>query len=237
MMRPLKETVEKSVIPLESTIYQKKQLFLTKFNFLVTPKDSDDQLSLLKEENLRLLNTRVQLDSCVKENADMRRLLGAPLPGDWLFYPAKIIGRVKNDLILDKGKRDRVEKEMIVIIDNILVGKVFEVSERQSRVKTLFDPDLKIPVNVKSLSDQGNIAKGLVFSPLGKIRLGRVLMEEKINVGDLVVTLGDGGYPADLLVGKITKIERKESAIFQEAELDYLSDIDKLNNVFLVVIK
>jgi cell shape-determining protein MreC len=56
----------------------------------------------------------------------------------------------------------------------------------------------------------------------------------------LVLTNGDvglngSGFPPDLIVGKITSIEKKPSALFQKAEVESFLDFSKITAVFVII--
>jgi rod shape-determining protein MreC len=54
-------------------------------------------------------------------------------------------------------------------------------------------------------------------------------------VGDEVVTSGMGGvFPKGILIGRITSVERKSGALFQEATLQSAVDLSRLEEVLIL---
>ena len=58
---------------------------------------------------------------------------------------------------------------------------------------------------------------------------------DKLNVGDLILTTGEGGYPSGLAIGKIKEVKKIEKELFQTAVVQLLIDPTSLTTVFLVV--
>ena len=218
LLRSTRGVADNFLIPIQRSIYQKKI----------------EKISRLEEENRKLLGLVNQLERCGKENNDMRRLLNAPLPSNWKFIPARIIGFDEGELLIDKGSEDKLETTTIAVYDNIYVGRIVRLGENFSKIATVFSPNVKILVAVKNPVESDYTARGLLTSYNGKIRLQKVLLEEKIQRGDLILTSLEGGMPPDLPIGKITKINKKDSDIFQEAEVEPLISYQNIDNVFLI---
>ncbi len=69
--------------------------------------------------------------------------------------------------------------------------------------------------------------------------LDNVLLSEQLNVSDIIVSKGDidtegKGFPRNLVVGRVTSIEKKPSALFQTARVKSNLDMSKLSLVFVI---
>lgn len=175
-----------------------------------------------------------QLAILQEENERMRRLLGTPLPPKWKFLMAKVVG-LSGEMRIDKGKQDGVEEGMMVISENILVGRVTAVDEFTSQVQKLDDVRTKIPVVVKRPGGVGVQARGLLINQGGSLILDRVLQSEDIQKGDLVVTGGEEGWLGDLVIGQVEEVLPKSAEVYKKAKVTPLVDYQKLRLVFLVV--
>lgn len=72
--------------------------------------------------------------------------------------------------------------------------------------------------------------------------LDNVLLSETLKVGDVVLTNGDidqngKGLPPDLIVGKITSVDKNPSALFQKADVVSFVDFSKLSTLFVQIQK
>ncbi|MBI5465377.1 rod shape-determining protein MreC [Candidatus Gottesmanbacteria bacterium] len=171
----------------------------------------------------------VKLKLLEEENQALRRQLEAPLPPTMKFLPAKTIGLTRY-LTIDKGEEDGVREGTMVVSENILLGKIISLTPKTAQVLLPTDPDSKIPSRTLKTG-----AKGLAIGEFGtKLSLAKVLQAEVLEVGDLVVTSGEGGYVRDLLIGKIAKIEKIPVEPFQKGEIAPLLDYQRLVNVFVI---
>ena len=165
---------------------------------------------LLQEEIIRLKKWQTLAIQNSRENKVLKKLLNATDNNLQLIKTASLINR--NDIFFSKlininaGYEDKIMNNMSAINERGLVGRVVETSATNSRVLLLTDPNLS--VSVKTISDG-------IFSLLSGAGDGQHLVSSFIKdnnmprVGDIVVTSGTAQiFPVDLLVGKITKIEK-----------------------------
>lgn len=231
-IKPLRNFGEKPFLWAEKKVY-----FLSRFSqqFLVyfsSKKKLAEEKEKLEEKLKNLAVEQNQLSSCLEENEKMRRLLGAPLPANWKFLPAKVVG-ISGKMRIDKGEKDKVEEGMMVVAENILVGKISQVMAESSLVDLPKSPGVKIPVIVRRPGGKGIQARGLLLNFGENLLLDRVLQKEDIQAGDLVVTSGED-WLADLLVGQIEEVLPKSAEIYQKAKVKPLFDYDQLQTVFVV---
>lgn len=224
VVRPIRGGIERLVLPFE-----------TKINEIRIQRNKETEKQRNEETERQIAVLESQISTLKKENADIRRLLGAPLPQNWKFLPAKVVGSEEGVLIIDKGRKDNATLGQVAIFENIFVGKITSLGEYISRLETPKSQNLKIEAVVKSPSGEGITARGILSFSGGKLILDRVLPEEQLAEGDLVLTAGAEGIPADLLVGKIKKTQK--SSLFQKAEVLPLISYFDLENVFLIIFK
>jgi rod shape-determining protein MreC len=199
-------------------------------------QDEQEKKIFLLEGKLRQLAVEQnQLSTCLEENEKIKKLLGSPLPAKWQFLEARMISQTE-PIKINKGKAHGVVEGMMVISENILIGKVVSIEESFSVIEKVDSPSLKIPVVVKKLG-QGSIqARGLLSGQYkNKLFLDRVLQGEMIQKGDLVVTSGEEGWLPDLLIGQIEEVIPKSAELYQRAQVSSLLDLNQLRIVFVVV--
>ena len=214
----------KPLLPIEKVLlstYQKGAGWTTYF---ATLKAKDQQIFQLQGRLNQLASEQNQLNSCLEENEELKKLLGAPLPANWKFMEARVVG-ISERMRIDRGQKDGLKEGMMVISENILVGKVVKANENDALVQLLSDTNLKMPVVVKKSSPDKNKpiggiqARGLLLGQGGeKLLLDRVLQSEDIQKGDLVVTVGEEGWLPDLLVGQIVDVAPKTAGFIRELE-------------------
>lgn len=191
----------------------------------------------------KLIKQLVDQKTIERENQALRDQFATALPAQLNLLPAHIIGMpgflpgvsLPSYLILDKGSKDAVGVGFAVLYKDNVVGKIVKTTNAWSKILLLGNPSSTF--TAKSLTTN---ALGVVKGE-GELDLifGNVLLSEKLDVGDFIVTKGDmddgGGYPPNLIVGEIIAIDKKASSLFQSARLKSLLDFTKLSTVFVVL--
>jgi len=226
--------LERPILATEERIYGLKVWVETQLQPIFRGRVLEKEVSRLQLELQRLAVDQNRLSSCLEENERMRRLLGAPLPAKWKFLPAKVIGGGER-MRIDKGEKNGVKPGMMVVEENILVGKIEKVELENSLVLLPTSPGQKIPVLIKRPGKTGVQARGLLQAFGGGLVLDRVLQSEDIQKGDLVVSAGDEDWLPDLLIGQITEVLPKSAQIYQKAQVGPIVEYDKLRIVFIVI--
>jgi len=136
-----------------------------------------------------------------------------------------------HSLILDKGSRDGVAKGMAVVSPLGAVGQVVAVASRSSKVLLLTDSNSGADVVT-----QRNRARGIVSGSLDNGAIMKyVKRSEDIKEGDRLITSGlDSVFPKGLLVGTITKVNKKNFGLFQYVEVTLAVDPSKIEEVLVV---
>jgi len=234
--KPVRGMVEKSTNPLKGGIYHQVQNSKFKIQSLRSLWQESESLKkklgeLEREKaELKIENSKLKID-----NQAMRRLLQAPLPPEWRFLAAGVIGRTRY-LTIDKGRREGVKKGMVVVFENVLVGRVTQVSEKAAKIILPNDSESKIEVEIRAGERESGRVRGALVGEDGRLVLTEVLQGERIEVDDLVVTSGgEEIFPPNLLIGKVVKIEKEERQPYQKAEVEPLVDYDRLETVFLII--
>jgi rod shape-determining protein MreC len=199
-------------------------------------------LRALREENKRLqletttLKRRLdQLQEQALETQRLERLLAMRQASQAEFLTARVVGKDATNwfktILLDRGSLEGVRRNQPVLAPDGLVGKVVEVTPTSARVQLLTDP-----VNAVGGLIQRTRVTGIVSGNLGaggRVRYLPLLAD--VVVGDEVVTSGMGGvFPKGILIGRITSVERKSGALFQEATLQPAVDLSRLEEVLIL---
>ncbi|MCB0027192.1 MAG: rod shape-determining protein MreC, partial [Anaerolineales bacterium] len=69
----------------------------------------------------------------------------------------------------------------------------------------------------------------------GTVVLDFISLEAEIQTAELVTSSGLGGrFPAGLIVGRVTQVQRGETGLFQSATIQPAVDFDRLEFVFVI---
>ena len=187
----------------------------------------EERLALLEAENGRLKKLE-------EENQTLKEQLGVNPEAKHDLKAAAVLGYTlatsRGFINIDQGEKDGVKKGDVVVLKDIFIGKVESLKDKSSLVKLLTDPESKV------LAETEAKVKGVLIGDFGsRMRLTKVLLDEKLVAGNLVFTSGEEGLPKGMVIGKISKVKRLEAELFQEAEVEPLIDINKLEMVFVRV--
>lgn len=126
---------------------------------------------------------------------------------------AAIIGRTifptQHTVILDKGSRDGVMREGLLLDAGGVVGQVLEAYPAASLAMLLTDPNSRIACLVERSRESGLLVG--TGGPLCQLRY--LDAEADVMAEDRIITAGLGGpFPKGLAVGKVVKVARDEAS-------------------------
>jgi len=185
-------------------------------------------ISALREENNRLKET-------ILAEARLQKLLPYQSQHPSPAIVAHVFSRDPSSwfktLLVDKGEKEGVTKDMAAVVADGVVGRIMEVSPSTAKVLLITDPNSAVDVIVQRSRAQG-IMEGKVeeFCVLKYVQ-----KSEDIQEGDRVITSGLGGiFPKGLVIGTVTKVERKRPGIFQYIEVTPTVDFSRLEEVLII---
>ncbi|UCG14460.1 MAG: rod shape-determining protein MreC [Deltaproteobacteria bacterium] len=135
-------------------------------------------------------------------------------------------------ILIDKGKKDRVVRDMAVVSADGLVGRVIGVSAHHAKVLLILDGNSAVDALVQRSRVRG------ILAGRGRQRclLKYVQRNEDVQKGDQVISSGMGGvFPKGLLLGKVENVVRGSSGLFQTVEVEPAADFSRLEEVMVVV--
>ena len=152
------------------------------------------------------------------------------------YIAARVINnqtnRINNYIILDKGSKNGIQKNMGVICDKGVVGIVKDVSENFCVVISLLNSKSKVGVKVNngnyvSMFWEGYDATTASINDLPK--------HIKIKKNDTIYTSGESWfYPPHLMVGTVKDFELKNGKNFYDIKVKLSTDFYQLEYVNVV---
>jgi len=197
-------------------------------------------INLLKEENALLYSEISQKKEILKENKNLKKLLEIKeKEPKRKYFLAKVTGlnlfNYQPSIIIEVDKEIVKEGMPVILPGNILFGLVEKISGERAKVATLFSQEFSTSVKIFSSSEKEKPIIGLAKGEESKIIVDLVSKEKKIEKGDSVFTSGlDQKFPADLYLGKIRKIEKKEG-LFQKIEIEPPFKWQEISQVFILL--
>ena len=193
----------------------------------------------LREENEKIVEHNAFLMSQLyKANVDTSALYETPsLDVDFNFITANVINNsvdnVNNYLLIDKGRRNGIKKDMGVICGDGVVGKVVNVTEHYASVMSMLHPYSVVSASFIDNQHIANVTwnnRNYRFGTVNDIPLHLVL--EK---GDTLVTSGFSNiYPANIMIGTIEEMLESDSKDFNSAKVRFSTNFSTLRHVFVI---
>ena len=184
------------------------------------------ELNQVKEENKRL-----------KEMVDYKQSVA----NQYHLKMAEVIGRSpdrwNNMIVIDKGAKDGISKDMAVVSTQGLIGKVYSVSNFSSNVQMISDTEHGGFVFAEIQSNP--ISYGVIggYDPITReLTINKIELNAEIEEGQLVVTSNLGGtFPPGIVIGEITKLEQYGSGeLTKTAFVKPAADLYHIKEVFIV---
>lgn len=150
---------------------------------------------------------------------------------------AQVIGSSGSDLsrvvYIDKGENAGIKRDMAVITADGIVGKVLMVYPAVSQVLLINDQSSGVGAILEKSRLQG-VLRG---SANGEVMLERVMSDEQVAPGDVVLTSGgDQIFPKGLPVGTVSKVSNGRD-LFLNIKIKPASNLSKLEEVLVLVQK
>ncbi len=224
-------------------------------------EDLRAQVDALTLENVSLRDYRAEVQSLrtllnFTNEFSISSYLGADVIGREVcdsFPCGEIIGEEPNPYLhyvtINVGAQQGLEVGMLVVSADGglgLVGRVAQVAPRTAKVQLLTDRESAIAALL-----QTSRATGLVVGqPDGTLRMEYIPQRESVgvgedaedsevvenvNVGDVVLTSGLGGFmPKGLVVGQVTEVQQMDYELFQAAVVRPAVDFSRLELVLVI---
>ena len=193
-------------------------------------------LAALEAQNTALRAQVALLEEERRENQRLTRLLEFVAKEDLDTIGARIIGRQVSTweavLTIDRGSEDGLEAGMPVLAPEGLLGHVFEVNDRSSRVRLITDQKSGVAAILQSTRQEGIVAG----STDGRLTMDFVSLDTTVTAGEPVLTSGIGGmYPKGLLIGSVGEFEVRRGDLFQSITVEPLVDVRAVENVVVLM--
>jgi rod shape-determining protein MreC len=188
-----------------------------------------------KIEKMRLQEVRLSEDA--EQAHRLQQLLGFKEQVIAKTVPAQVIGSSGSDLLrsiyIDKGSNDGLATDMAVITAGGIVGKVLRVYPSTSLVLMINDQTSGVGAMLEKSRLQG-VLKGTLD---GAVILERVMSDEKVEPGDVVLSSGgDQIFPKGLPVGTVSKVSPGRE-MFWNIQVKPAADLSRLEEVLVVTEK
>lgn len=227
--------------PVQSLVYKGTNSIKGTLDFFLNFSEVKAQNKELINKNQELENKLSTYSDLKEENDRLREVLNfAEERNNYNYIACDIIGysggNFLDGYIVNKGKNENIQKGMIVIAAQGLVGQVTSVGSNWSIVQSLANENIAVSVMVESTRDATGYLKG--FKDNQNRNLAKVYdlpMDSEVKEGDVIMTSGVGMlYPKEIRIGEVISVEEDKVKVMKSAVVKPYVDFNKLEELFIV---
>lgn len=216
------------------------------FNFLQDKIDETIEKNNLYEKYKELQNKEEQVDSVIAQNENLQNEVDKlketlelnTILSDKVFLNATVVSRNigywYDEITIDKGSKNGIEKGMAVVTSKGLIGQITKVSNYSSTVKLLSNENMsdKISVKIKVGDDYVYGLISMYDSKTNTYTVEGISENVDIEKGADVVTTGMGTvFPSGLMVGTAQKVTTDNFDLSKVVEVKASVNFDDLDYV------
>ncbi|MEW6129795.1 MAG: rod shape-determining protein MreC [Acidobacteriota bacterium] len=203
------------------------------------------ELRRARDENIELKNQVEQLTTQLNETREkaaqydaLRVQYGLPSLSGYRQIAANVIARNTSlwfkRLTIDRGTLDGVKKDMPIVTNAGIIGRVINVGANFAQVQIITDSNAGVGVMIQSTRQPGEL-KGLNNS---RCEIKNIPSTEEIAENEIVVTTGlDRIYPKGLVVGTTEHVENDANAPYKKIIVRPAVQIDRVEAVIVLLIE
>lgn len=198
----------------------------------------------LKEENAALRGELADAELIRDENSRLYAYLSMKeLYRDFQMCEAPIVsvrtsvGDSVVELTIGEGSSSGIAVNMPVITEVGLVGYVTEVGNEWCRVRTVVNTSTVVSATASNKGYSGMICGEFSVIDKGYFKLIEIDTNADVQVGDMIVTRGDGSvYPYGIPIGKVISIEKNALSRTTEAVIEPFSDFTFIKTSHVMIL-
>lgn len=241
------DMLNKIGFPVLSVINPVQKLFTSTSYTISDAIYTFSQVFTLKSENEELKKQLAQLKNYKREylefqheNKKLREMLNLKQRNSqYDLEAAEVIGRDPgnwfNVILINKGEKDGIKKDMAVMVEEGLVGYIIDAGPASSKVLLITDERSSVSAMIQRTRDNG-IVKGSIDSvPQGHVKIVFLPHDSNITNGDIVISSGLGGIiPKGIVIGEVVEAKKELHGLTQYAIVKPAVNLQKLEIVFVV---
>lgn len=230
------------VSPLQKIVYKVNDNVKSSVDFFLNFAKVKEENENLKAENLELKNQLIEYSRMKEENVRLREVFNyAESKSKYNYVGVDIVGysggNISDGYIIDKGTKDGVEKDMVVVSAEGLVGKVTRAETNYSIVQSVINENIAVSIMVESTRETTGILRGVTDSKNRNLtKIYNLPIDSEIKEGDVILTSGLGMvYPKEIRVGEVLSVETDSVRVMKNAIVKPYVDFNKLEELFIII--
>ena len=230
--------------PVQSIVYKATNRVKESVDFFLNFSEVKEENKNLITENEKLKDKLLEYSDLADENERLRQILNfTEEHNNYDYVGCDIIGYPNNNIsdgyFINKGENANIQKGMVVVAAQGLVGQVTSVGSNWSIVQSLANENIVVAVMADSTREATGYIKG--YKDRQNRNLAKVYdlpIDSEIKEGDVIMTSGVGMlYPKEIRIGEVTKVEEDKVKVMKSAIVKPYVDFNKIEELFIVAPK
>ena len=206
-------------------------------------QDTFEENQRLKQEVERLAETQAETTALNEENESLKEELELQSTlTDYNVLSGSVIARNPDrwvdQLIINRGSSDGLQKGMSVMSNNGLIGRVAEVNPTSAKVTLLTANEEAAVLTSTEIVQEDETIYGVINGfdmDRGNLVMEQITSESTIEEGTEVVTSGLGGLvPRGLLVGTVAEVSLDRHGLGQRVYIEPAADFENIRFVTII---
>lgn len=227
---------------IQSVVYNIGNKIKNSFSFITNISNIKEENEKLKDENIKLSQMSTENEILTSENERLRNMLNfTNSKSEYKYIGADIKGlsggNFLDGFVINRGSKDGIEKGMVAITAEGLVGQVTSVGNNRSIVQSLCNENIAVAAHVLSTKESDGIVKGYRGNDEKFLaEITRLSISSKIKEGDTILTSGLGlVYPKGIKIGTVLEVKEDKATVTKSAIIKPAVDFNTLEEVLIVV--
>ena len=186
---------------------------------------------------LRELNEKLMEENILLKKEKLNKKLDSKYDNNYDLILAKVIKNstklTRNNLIINKGKKNGIKRDMGVISKDGIVGIINETSKNYSSVISIVNKDLKINAKHNKSNAYGSLEWNQKDPTV--VELNDISIDNEIFIGDTISTGGMSFYfPNNIPIGEINSIKISENNGFYSLKVKLFQKMNNISYVYVI---
>jgi rod shape-determining protein MreC len=230
---PIDEFIGGVLTPIESALSAATNGIANETRIVLHANGLAAENQRLSQKMHDLAGANERLKGYAVENRELKRMLGMQRVLTDAGVAANIVGYVpeglRKEITIDRGWRDGVKVDDVVVGGAGLVGHVLDVGRHQAHVLLITDPSSAVPAYLLRTASWGIVTGTFLHAKMKYIN-----QDVRVHGGDLVVTGRGEVYPPGIPIGRVIQVDRKDNALYQSAVLQPSEDFGSITRVLVM---
>ena len=186
---------------------------------------------------LRELNEKLMEENILLKKENLNKKFDSKYDNNYDLILAKVIKNStklsRNNLIINRGKKNGIKRDMGVISKDGIVGIINETSKNYSSVISILNKDLKINAKHNKSNAYGSLEWNQKDPTV--VELNDISIDNEIFIGDTISTGGMSFYfPNNIPIGEINSIKISENNGFYSLKVKLFQKMNNISYVYVI---